>query len=231
MSRVGVFGMAMTRLAQHLSPVPRRFAPRRWSAIPASIRAVFAGGGIALVVSSTPLAAGHTAVPLDPATAVTRQLPAGQVHTYAIELEQGSRLRLTALQKGIDLVLTALGPGGEKLAEVDGPTGSWGAETLTLTAATPGRYTFEVKPLEPDVAPGRYELRVEALLSPELARRYVEVPLSANEVRPLLGTYEISIGAKSSPSATARWSCRERWSCPRARDPSQPWSTRTARAR
>jgi len=142
--------------------------------------------------SSFALAAEEPAYPIDPASPVKRELRAGESHSYSIVLEEGSRLRLTALQRGIDLVLTAYAPDGAKLAEVDGPSGSWGPETVTLNAATPGRYSFEVKPLEPDVAPGRYELRVHRPLPPEPPPTYVEVALGANELRPLLGTYEIS---------------------------------------
>ena len=151
-------------------------------------------GYLALTLFPIPLTAGEPPRPLDPLKTITRDLRAGEAHTYTLTLEAGARVRLTALQKGVDLVLSAFGPEGKKLAEVDGPTGSYGPETLTLNAATAGGYTFEVKPLEPDVPMGRYDLRVEAILSPQQARQYAEVSLPANELRPMLGTYEIALG-------------------------------------
>lgn len=152
------------------------------------------GKGLLLGLSALGLQGGDPPRPLDPTRPITRDLRAGEVHAYTLALESGARLRLSALQKGVDLVLTAMGPEGNKLAEVDGPTGSYGPETLVLNVPTAGTYTFEVKPLEPEAPTGRYELRVEALLTPQQARRYAEVPLSAKEARPLLGTYEISRG-------------------------------------
>lgn len=153
-----------------------------------------AGLALAAALQAASPQAEAPATVLDPARAIARDLKAGETHRFTLALEAGARLRLTALQKGMDLVLTAFAPDGGKLAEVDGPTGSYGPETLTLNAATSGRYTFEIKPLEPDVPPGRYELRVEALLSPELARRYATVQLAPAELRPLLGTYEVAPG-------------------------------------
>ena len=132
--------------------------------------------------------------PLDPAKPTLRTLKAGEAHSYSLALESGARLRLSALQKGMDLVLSAFGPDGKKLVEVDGPTGSYGPETLTLNATATGIYTFEVKPLDSEVPPGRYELRVEVLLTPDVARRYAEVALPATALRPLLGTYELAPG-------------------------------------
>lgn len=129
---------------------------------------------------------------LDPAQVVRRDLKAGEAHAYSLKLEAGALARLTALQKGIDLVFTAFGPDGKKLVEVDGPTGAYGPETLTLKAAAAGVHTFDIRPLEPGVPPGAYELKVDVLLAPELARKYATVALEAGSLNAMLGTYEVA---------------------------------------
>jgi alpha-beta hydrolase superfamily lysophospholipase len=158
------------------------------------------GGLLRLLVSLLVLAGlpgwceGPPTAPLDPAKAVTRELRAGEAHAYALKLEAGALVRVTALQKGIDLVLTAFGPDGKKLVEIDGPSGAYGPETLTLTALAEGVHTFDVRPLEPGVPAGRYELKVDALLAPETARKYAKVALEPRELNRLLGTYEVAPG-------------------------------------
>lgn len=145
-------------------------------------------------MQAAPLPEQPTLLRLPAPKPVLRTLHGGERHRYALDLQAGGCLRLVALQKGVDLVLRATAPDGKLLAEVDGPTGSFGAERLSLAVPTTGRYTFEVTPLEADSPKGEYELRVEAVLSPREAARIRTVDLPAAQIRAHLGTYEIAPG-------------------------------------
>lgn len=93
---------------------------------------------------------------------VERELTAGQVHSYSIELSAGQYLRLHAEQRGIDIVLALFGPAGEKRLEIDGMTGVQGSEEIWLVVETAGRYRVDVRPLV-KTASGKYEIRIQEL--------------------------------------------------------------------
>ena len=110
--------------------------------------------------------------PLGAGAPVERELKADEVHAYQIELAAGEFLRATVEQRGIDVVVTVFAPDGAKLAEVDSPNGSHGPEPVSFVAKSAGAYRLEVRSLEKTAAPGRYEARVdEVLTAAEYARR------------------------------------------------------------
>ena len=88
---------------------------------------------------------------------IERELAGGQTHTYLMTLAEGQFLRVVVEQRGIDVVATLLGPDGKQLIEVDSPNGAQGPELLSFITQADGRYRLEVRSLEKDAKPGRYQ--------------------------------------------------------------------------
>ncbi|MCY7376668.1 MAG: CHAT domain-containing protein [Pyrinomonadaceae bacterium] len=70
---------------------------------------------------------------------------------------------MVVLQKGIDVVATLFAPDGKKMLEVDSPNGANGVEPLWFVADATGNYRVEIKSLENEAKPGRYEAKIEEL--------------------------------------------------------------------
>lgn len=102
---------------------------------------------------------------------VERMMQGGDVHRYQVLLSTGQYLKVVVAQRGVDVVVTAFGPGDIKIGEVDSPNGTQGPEPISITASKSGVYQLEVRSLEANAAPGRYEIRIEELLSDEQYRR------------------------------------------------------------
>jgi erythromycin esterase len=98
---------------------------------------------------------------------VEREMRAGEIHAYYVSLVTGQFLRATIDQRGIDVIVTVFDPDGKKIFEIDSPNGTQGPEPVDIEASSSGAYRLEVKPLEQEVKPGRYEARIEKILSPE----------------------------------------------------------------
>lgn len=98
---------------------------------------------------------------------VERGIDPGETHTYEIMLAEGQFLRAVIDQRGIDVMVTVFDAKGKKSDVIDGPTGSQGPEPLAIKAADAGPYRLEIKSLEKEPSPGRYEVRITELLGPE----------------------------------------------------------------
>ncbi len=96
---------------------------------------------------------------------VERELKAGETHSYKIALEQGQFLGAAVNQRGIDVVVRVFAPDSTKIAEIDSPNGSAGDEPVALEAKTAGAYRIEIVALNKDAPAGRYEIRVNEILS------------------------------------------------------------------
>jgi CubicO group peptidase (beta-lactamase class C family) len=94
---------------------------------------------------------------------IERDLTAGQVHRYAVALEAEQFAFVAVEQRGIDVILHVSGPDGEQLQEIDSPNGRQGVEPVMLFTEVAGDYGIEVRPLNEDADPGRYEVRIERL--------------------------------------------------------------------
>lgn len=98
---------------------------------------------------------------------IEREIAGTDSHSYYITLLAGQFLRAVVDQRGIDVIVTVLDPDGKKLAEIDSPNGTEGPEPVAIEARSSGSYRLEIKPAEKDVAPGRYQVKIEEILSPE----------------------------------------------------------------
>jgi CubicO group peptidase (beta-lactamase class C family) len=102
---------------------------------------------------------------LNPGKPVERQLSQSEKHTYRVELKSGQSLFAVVDQKGIDVVVTVFGPDGKQIEEIDSPNGDQGPEPVSIVARAPGSYVIQVRPLEEETKPGRYEIRIERVLA------------------------------------------------------------------
>lgn len=103
-------------------------------------------------------------------TPVERMMRGGDVHKYQVPLSSGQYLKVVVDQRGVDVVVIAFQPDGVKISEVDSPNGTQGPEPISVAASMSGVYQFEVRSLEANAAPSRYEIRIEELLSAEQYR-------------------------------------------------------------
>ncbi|MDT4967502.1 MAG: hypothetical protein QOJ64_2239, partial [Acidobacteriota bacterium] len=98
--------------------------------------------------------------PLSSGEVVERQLKRGEIHYYAVELEQRQVLRLDAQEKGIDLRITLVRIADKQIvAQTDFGFG-YDRETLTFVAEQAGVYSVVVVSPESPLS-GRYQLTAE----------------------------------------------------------------------
>jgi len=100
---------------------------------------------------------------LKPGEPIEKELAGGETHVFQITAITGQYLHFVVTQLGIDVVVKLLGPDGKLLTEVDGPTGATGDEPVVVITALAGMYRAEVHALEPDAAPGRYQITLKEL--------------------------------------------------------------------
>lgn len=98
---------------------------------------------------------------------VERDLKAGEVHTYRIDLAAGEFVHAIVDQRGIDVVVRTFAPDGARLAEVDSPNGNSGPEPIEIKPAVAGAYRIEVSSLDPAAAAGKYEIKIDERLTAE----------------------------------------------------------------
>lgn len=129
----------------------------------------------ALAQPSSSSTAQVEAQPLEQGKRLERELNASETHAYKIKLETGQFLNAAVNQRGIDVVVRVFAPDGSKIVEIDSPNGTQGDEPIALEAKTAGAYRVEVSSLNPAVQPGRYEIRIDQILSTDAyARRLAE---------------------------------------------------------
>ena len=109
----------------------------------------------------------QSVMPLERGKPIERELAGGETHWYSIALGTGEFLRAVFDQRRIDIVVTAYGPDQKKIVDVDSPNGAEGPEPLELIASAAGTYRIEVRAFAKDAKPGRYEARVDVLMSAE----------------------------------------------------------------
>jgi erythromycin esterase len=123
-----------------------------------SIAAIFVFGIVAFAQTPTALENGKP---------VERELKGDETQVYTIALEKGQFLGAAVNQRGIDVVVRIFAPDNAKIAEIDSPNGAQGDEPIALEAKIAGTYRIEVASLEKDAKAGRYEIKINELLSAE----------------------------------------------------------------
>ena len=108
-----------------------------------------------------------------------RQLSAGDVHAYRIQLRAGEYLEVVIDQRGIDIAARVLDPSGAVFREFDSPTGALGLERVRMLAATDGVYRLEVRALQPEADAGAYDVRINTVRPADAADKQVEAALFA----------------------------------------------------
>src|SRR5262245_36059475 len=141
---------------------------RLWYAVPYCVALVglcvagivhSAGASDNLNIEQAGQATQQEAIPLELGKPIERELAGGQSHAYRITLAAGQYLNVVVEQRGIDVVVTLLGPDCKKLIEVDSPNGDQGPEPLKWIVEAAGIYRLEVRSLEREAKPGRYEAK------------------------------------------------------------------------
>ncbi len=128
---------------------------------------------VAAMLSFTPLIRGgqepsepsRMASTLEPSKPVERAMAGGEAHDYKVVVKAGQFLHLVVDQRGIDVVVRVFGPDGKRVAEVDSPNGDRGPEPVKVVAAASGDYRVEIRPLEKAANRGRYQVKIEELLT------------------------------------------------------------------
>jgi tetratricopeptide (TPR) repeat protein len=99
--------------------------------------------------------------PLEPGPALARELAAGQMHSYTLQLSTNQFARVLVEQQNCDVVLTVRAADGKQLAASDNPNPN-GLESLSWIAAAAGSYQVQIRAAQP-TATGKYDIRLEEL--------------------------------------------------------------------
>jgi CHAT domain-containing protein/tetratricopeptide (TPR) repeat protein len=134
-----------------------------------------------LLSLSRPVPAQSDTRVLEPGKTIERELSAGQVHTYQIQLTEKQYLRVAVEQIGIDVIVKISGPDGRPISEVNNWRRTKLLEHLLVLAETSGQVQVEVIAAAKDAVLGRYELRSE-LLSPTTAEDKARITAIKNFV-------------------------------------------------
>lgn len=100
---------------------------------------------------------------LEPGRPIERRLAGGESHFYQLLLGADQYLHVVVDQRGIDVVVALFGPDGKKLIEVDSPNGTQGPEPIYYVTEVAGVYRLEVRSLEKEAAPGKYEAKLNEI--------------------------------------------------------------------
>ncbi len=81
---------------------------------------------------------------LAPGTVITRELSAGQKHSYAFELTEGQFVNVEFEGHGLNLSLKIFNPAGELINAYDAPSTQSGKQTVEIVSETPGSYRLDI---------------------------------------------------------------------------------------
>ena len=95
------------------------------------------------------------------------EFSSADTHSYEIILKAGQFLEAVVDQRGIDVFVAVYSPDNQKIYEVDSDNGAEGPEPVRFEAKISGSYCLEIRALGDSVPPGRYETRIEKILSSE----------------------------------------------------------------
>jgi len=109
------------------------------------------------------MAAAQQIPELKPNSMAEHSLSGGQTHEYRITLEVGQFFQAVVEQKGIDVEVVLFGPDGKRIGHMDSPNSVWGPEPIVAVAEVSGEYRLRIAAGNPQVAAGKYEVRVVAV--------------------------------------------------------------------
>lgn len=110
-----------------------------------------------------PSATSQSDAMLESGKPIERRLAGGESHFYQLLLGAAQYLHVVVDQRGIDVVVALFGPDGKKLMEVDSPNGTQGPEPIYYVTEVAGVYRLEVRSLEKEAAPGKYEAKLNEI--------------------------------------------------------------------
>jgi len=100
---------------------------------------------------------------LEPGTPIERDLAGGEIHAYQIALAVGQYLEVTVEQHGIEVSVAILGPNGNQVLEVESQPGGQAPVKIWGVADASGIHRLKIRTLRKEAAPGRYQVKIEAL--------------------------------------------------------------------
>jgi CHAT domain-containing protein/tetratricopeptide (TPR) repeat protein len=100
---------------------------------------------------------------LEPGKPIKREMKGGETHSYLLTLTAGQFLYALVDQRGVDMVITLFDPEGKQVIQIDSPNDTQEPEPVRAIAELTGSYRLEVRSLEKEAKPGRYEVRIEEL--------------------------------------------------------------------
>jgi hypothetical protein len=96
---------------------------------------------------------------------IEKSLPAGQTHSYSINLEKDQFAQIAVEKRGVEIVLRMYAPDGKLLREFEGSNGSDGTEYAEIVVDTRGTYRVDVSSVDEadNSVPGKYEIKFAEL--------------------------------------------------------------------
>lgn len=113
-----------------------------------------------IVLLSSEIVYGQDAQSLTLKKKLQRELKQGSRDMYQIKLKANQFNLVMVVQDGVDLQIKTFDPSGKELETFDSPTGRQGPEMVTLTSASAGLYSIEVKALSSDEPQGKYSIEL-----------------------------------------------------------------------
>jgi enterochelin esterase family protein len=114
----------------------------------------------------TPPAAGPKAERLEVGKPIEREIGPGETHVYEVVVPPDRIASGVVDQRGVDVEVRVVDPTGATIATVDSPNGAAGPEPWTTTdKKVRGNFRLEVRPLVAGATPGRYEVRIDEVIT------------------------------------------------------------------
>jgi enterochelin esterase-like enzyme len=124
--------------------------------------ALVAGALTHLILTASANAKSDTLVSGKP---VGREIRPGETHAYEVVVPPGHLVNGVVDQQGVDVMVRLVDPRGATVATLDSPNGQVGPEPWTLDGKTPGVWRVEVSPFPDTKKSGRYEARVDEIIT------------------------------------------------------------------
>jgi len=88
------------------------------------------------------------------------EVKGGEAQLYTVSLGANQTALVEVVQKGIEISLAAYKPGGERFLESESPSGSFGNDSILVTAIEAGEYKISVEGADPRAGLGKYQIKL-----------------------------------------------------------------------